>query len=58
MDPLFLHELALELGMTVQQMTSQMSAHELCVSWPLFFQWRERDRERRAAQNQAQESFG
>jgi hypothetical protein len=36
-DPMFLHELALELKMPVGEMSSRMSAHELAVSWPAFF---------------------
>lgn len=45
-DPIFLHELALELGMPVGEMTRRMSAHELTVAWPRFFEWRRADRER------------
>jgi hypothetical protein len=45
-DPLFLHELALELGMPVGEMTARMSAHELGVAWPLFFQWRAQEQKR------------
>ena len=50
-DPMFLHELALELGMSVQEMTTGvpgMSAHELCVEWPCFFEARQRENERKA----------
>jgi hypothetical protein len=28
-----------------------MSAHELSVTWPMFFAWRERDREREESRN-------
>jgi hypothetical protein len=45
-DPMFLHELALELKMPVGEMSSRMSAHELAVSWPFFFAYRERERQR------------
>lgn len=44
-DPLFLHELALEMGKTVRELTTGepgMSAHELCVEWPAFFAARRR----------------
>lgn len=46
-DPLFIHELALELGMTVSEIGQRMSAHELTVEWPAYFQVRQRmmDRE-------------
>lgn len=46
-DPLFLHELALEMGKSVRELTSGepgMSAHELCVLWPCYFEVRERMR--------------
>lgn len=56
LDPLSLHELALELGMTVGELThgrgTPMSARELAVGWPLFFAYRERDRERREREQQ------
>jgi hypothetical protein len=39
-DPMFLHELALELGMPVGEMCERMSAHELTVAWPAFFRIR------------------
>lgn len=45
-SPIFLCQLALELHMPVGELGNRMSAHELCVVWPLFFDWRERDRER------------
>jgi hypothetical protein len=50
-DPLFTHELALELGMSVQEMTTGvpgMTAHELTVAWPLFFEYRQRSAKREA----------
>lgn len=37
-DPVFLHQLAVRLGMPVGEMCNRMSAHELCVEWPLFFE--------------------
>lgn len=46
-DPLFLHELALEMGKSIREMTTGepgMSAHELCVEWPCFFESRARMR--------------
>jgi hypothetical protein len=59
-DPIFLHELALELKMSVAELTcgrgTPMSAHELTVAWPAFFRARnretlraERERELKAA---------
>jgi hypothetical protein len=48
-DPIFLCELALELGMPIGEMCDRMSAHELCVTWPTYFRWREAERERREA---------
>ena len=45
-DPLFLHELAVELGMTVSELGQRMSAHELTVAWPAFFAYRRREAER------------
>ena len=44
-DPLYLHELALELGMPVGELGQRMSARELCVEWPAFFRARTRIRE-------------
>lgn len=48
-DPLFLCELALELGKSVRELIDSMSAHELTVLWPLYFKYRDiaRDRARR-----------
>lgn len=48
-DVLFMHELALELGMTVSELGQRMSNYELTVSWPLFFEWRSRESARQAA---------
>jgi hypothetical protein len=45
-DPIFTHQLALELHMPVGELGSRMSLHELTVAWPAFFAWRERERER------------
>lgn len=48
-DPIFTHELALELGMTVQELTTGRagaSAHELAVAWPEYFAYRARERDR------------
>ena len=45
-DPLFMHELALELRMPVGELGQRMSVHELTVAWPAFFQYRERERQR------------
>lgn len=45
-DPMFLHELALELKMPVGEMCERMSAHELTVLWPMFFEARRREEDR------------
>lgn len=45
-DPLFTHELALELGMTVGELGQRMSAHELTVAWPAYFAYRRRAQEK------------
>jgi hypothetical protein len=45
-DPLFMHELALELGMTVKDLGQRADVHELTVSWPLFFAYRRREAKR------------
>src|ERR1700756_2928307 len=42
-DRMFMHELALELGMPVGEMCRRMSAHELAVEWPAFFRMRARE---------------
>lgn len=57
-DPLFMHELALELKMTVGELCygrgTPMSLHELSVAWPAFFgvkrEIAEREAERRKRQ--------
>jgi hypothetical protein len=48
-DPIFLHELALELHMPVGEMCERMSAHELCIAWPAYFEYRARQRRREQA---------
>lgn len=40
-DPIFLCELALELGMPVGELEHRMSAHELCVVWPAYFSYKQ-----------------
>lgn len=56
-DPMFQCELALELGMTLGELShgrgTPMSAHELSVIWPSFFAARARERER--AQRKAEQ---
>lgn len=39
-DPLFLCELALEMGMPVGELGERMSNHELTVIWPAYFRAR------------------
>lgn len=53
-DPLFLHELALELKMSIRQLGESMSAHELTVLWPAYFRYRERQLE--AAERKRQQA--
>ncbi len=57
-DPIFLHELALELHMPVGEMCSRMSAHELSVEWPAFFAWRRRKQEKDAKKENLRRSRG
>lgn len=49
-DPIFQHELALELKMTVAELMHGRGAptplHEVAVDWPLFFAVRKREAER------------
>lgn len=45
-DPIFACQLALELHMPVGELGQRMSAHELSVVWPAYFNWRARARER------------
>ena len=45
-DPIFMHELALEMGMPVGELGRRMSLHELTVQWPQFFAVRRREAER------------
>lgn len=45
-DPLFLAELALELKMPMGEILNRMSVHELCVLWPEFFAYRQREAKR------------
>lgn len=43
-DPLYLFELAIEMRKSVRELTTGepgMSAHELCVEWPAYFEVRE-----------------
>jgi hypothetical protein len=51
-DPISLHELALELKMTIGEIKhgrgTPMSAHELTVLWPAFFDYKHREAERQA----------
>lgn len=51
-DLIFMCELALELGLTVGELThgrgTPMSAHELTITWPMYFQYRARAEKREA----------
>jgi hypothetical protein len=57
-DPIFEHELALELGMTVGELHNgrgtPMSAHELSVRWPLFRAYQVRQQKRAEEQAERQ----
>jgi hypothetical protein len=59
-DPLYLCELALEMKKSIRELTTGeggMSAHELCVIWPAYFEVRremqEAERKKREAQKGA-----
>lgn len=60
LDPLFLHELALELNMTVAELQhgrgTPTPLHELTVAWPAYFAYRNREQERadKEAERQAE----
>jgi hypothetical protein len=54
-DPLFEHELALELGMPVGELHSRMSLHELTVRWPAYFAFREREEARAQAEREREQ---
>ncbi len=59
MDPLFTHELALKLHMTVQELTTGRpgaTAHELGVAWPEYYAYRAREHKR--AESRAQRKSG
>lgn len=52
-DPYFMCELALELGVTLDDLGRRESNYNVCVTWPAFFAERERVREiEQAKQNQ------
>jgi hypothetical protein len=57
-DPMFLHELALELKMPVAEMCARMSAHELYVEWPAFFAARKRENKREQEKRESRRSKG
>lgn len=40
-DPMFLHDLALEMGLPVAEMCERMSAHELTVEWIAYYEARD-----------------
>ena len=54
-DPLFVHELAIELGMTVSEIGDRMSARELCIEWPAYFTAKRRMAEREAEEQRMKE---
>jgi len=58
-DPMFTHELALELHMTVAELHNGRGTptpvHELGVAWPAFFRVRERERRREERKRQQRE---
>jgi hypothetical protein len=39
-DPIFMHELAEHLHMTVGDVGRRATAHEVTVGWPLYFEWK------------------
>jgi hypothetical protein len=51
-DPMFLCELALELGKSLREIEDSMSAYELSVVWPAFFRQRAEEIERERARQE------
>jgi hypothetical protein len=47
-DPMFVAELALELGMPIGELGQRMSNYELNVTWPAYFRARDELRRLRA----------
>lgn len=56
LDPISLCELSLELGLTVSELMhgrgTPMTIHELTVTWPAFFAYRNREAAREAAEQE------
>jgi hypothetical protein len=57
-DPMFLCELALEMGMSLRDLGERESNYNVCVTWPLFFATRRREQERQAEKMRHQKSRG
>jgi hypothetical protein len=55
-DPLFMAELALELGMPIGELGERMSNYELNVVWPAFYAQRAAQQE--AAQKESNQQKG
>lgn len=55
-DQIFMCELALELRMPIGELQQRMSAHELGVVWPLYFDYRDRARKRAEAEAERRRS--
>jgi hypothetical protein len=59
-DPIFIHELAEELKMTVAELChgrgTPMSAAELTRDWPLYYAWKRREAARQQ-QNESQRTL-
>jgi hypothetical protein len=55
-DPLFMCELALEMGMPIGELGERMSNYELNVVWPAFYEQRRAQQE--AAQEKANQQKG
>lgn len=47
-DPIFLCELAEHLHMPVGELGQRMSNYELCVIWPAYFSYKDREHKRQA----------
>ena len=60
-DPIYLCETAERLHMSIAEIThgrgTPMSAHELCVTWPLYDDYKRREADRQAAQTTPPETF-
>lgn len=57
-DPYFMCELALELGVTLDDLGRRESNYNVCVTWPAFFEERQRLVDIEKAKQESQRGFG